>query len=150
MTEEESCRLYCLRLLGRREYSEHELRTKTKGKGYSEEVIGKVILELQRQNFQSDERCAEAIWEQYKDTKGVRWMEQKFALRKIDTSFLYALAQDYHPKLDRLKQTVLRKYNISSFKNLDYSLYAKISGYLMRRGFSGTVLKEWISLDEGH
>lgn len=150
MTDEESFKLYCFRLLGRREYSEYEITTKGLKKGYTEEVITTVINELQEQNYQSDQRCAEAIWNQYKDTKGLRWIQQKCNMRRIDSSLLNALSQHYSPQLGQLKETIKRKYHLTSFKNMDYKLYGKISGYLQRRGFSGQTLKEWIALDEGY
>jgi regulatory protein len=139
--------LYCLYLLKRRDYSETELRRKGALKKYEQEVIDEIITKLQSQKYQSDERCAESIWHQYKDIRGPVWIKQKFMLKGIDTKYLAPLLVDQPKDYSKLKTIVMQKYKLDSFQNMDPKMYGKVGRFILSRGYSLEALSQWRSED---
>ena len=80
------CYSAALKMLMRREHSKLELFNKLKLKGYDDEIIDSAITQLTEQNYQSDERFAEAfILMRFNQGKGPVKIASELKLRGISS-----------------------------------------------------------------
>ena len=83
------CYSAALKMLMRREHSKLELFNKLKLKGYDDKIIDGAIAQLTEQNYQSDERFAEAfILMRFNQGKGPVRIASELKLRGISSSNL--------------------------------------------------------------
>ncbi|CAB0150391.1 Regulatory protein RecX [Pseudidiomarina piscicola] len=88
----------CVRLLGRREHSAHELKQKLCQRGFSDAVIKQALATAQEHGWQSDERFAE-IWLRQQLASGNGWMKIKAAagVKGINAELLIELVERADP-----------------------------------------------------
>ena len=80
------CYSAALKMLMRREHSKLELFSKLQLKGYDDEIIDSAITQLTEQNYQSDERFAEAfILMRFNQGKGPVKIASELKLRGISS-----------------------------------------------------------------
>ena len=124
------CYSAALKMLMRREHSKLELFNKLKLKGYDDEIIDSAITQLTEQNYQSDERFAEAfILMRFNQGKGPVKIASELKLRGI-TSFNLS-------NFDWFKSAKeIRKKKFGDIASSDFKEQAKQKRFLQSRGFS--------------
>jgi len=116
-------------MLMRREHSKLELFNKLQLKDYDDEIINSTITKLAEQNYQSDERFAEAfILMRFNQGKGPIKIALELKLRGISSFDL----SDF----DWFKSAKdIRKKKFGDDSSLDYIEKAKQKRFLQSRGF---------------
>ena len=124
------CYSAALKMLMRREHSKLELFNKLKLKGYDDEIIDSAITQLTEQNYQSDERFAEAfILMRFNQGKGPVRIASELKLRGISSFNL----SDF----DWFKSAKeIRKKKFGDLGSSDFKEQAKQKRFLQSRGFS--------------
>ena len=124
------CYSSALKMLMRREHSKLELFNKLKLKGYDDEIIDSAITQLTEQNYQSDERFAEAfILMRFNQGKGPVKIASELKLRGISSFSL----SDF----DWFKSAKeIRKKKFGDLDSSDFKEQAKKKRFLQSRGFS--------------
>ena len=124
------CYSAALKMLMRREHSKLELFNKLKLKGYDDEIIDSAITQLTEQNYQSDERFAEAfILMRFNQGKGPVKIASELKLRGISSFNL----SDF----DWFKSAKeIRKKKFGDLASSDFKEQAKQKRFLQSRGFS--------------
>ena len=124
------CYSAALKMLMRREHSKLELFNKLKLKGYDDEIIDSAITQLTEQNYQSDERFAEAfILMRFNQGKGPVKIASELKLRGISSFNL----SDF----DWFKSAKeIRKKKFGDIASSDFKEQAKQKRFLQSRGFS--------------
>ena len=124
------CYSAALKMLMRREHSKLELFNKLKLKGYDDEIIDSAIAQLTEQNYQSDERFAEAfILMRFNQGKGPVRIASELKLRGISSFSL----SDF----DWFKSAKeIRKKKFGDLASSDFKEQAKQKRFLQSRGFS--------------
>ena len=114
----------------RREHSKLELFSKLHLKGYDDEIIHSAITQLTEQNYQSDERFAEAfILMRFNQGKGPVKIASELKLRGISSFNL----SDF----DWFKSAKeIRKKKFGDLAYSDFKEQAKQKRFLQSRGFS--------------
>ncbi len=138
-----------LRILTRRDHSKYELSQKIKARGYTREVIDKVISECERFGYINDERTAQVFIRQlHKKGYGLRRIRFELNSKGLSDKYVQdALAkniseadecqcakkifQKHAKRFDREKDVLKRK--------------DKINRFLHGRGFSNAVISEIIA-----
>ena len=124
------CYSAALKMLMRREHSKLELFNKLQLKGYDDEIIDSAITQLAEQNYQSDERFAEAfILMRFNQGKGPVKIASELKLRGISSFNL----SDF----DWFKSAKeIRKKKFGDLASSDFKEQAKQKRFLQSRGFS--------------
>lgn len=124
------CYSSALKMLMRREHSKLELFNKLQLKGYDDEIIDSTITQLTEQNYQSDERFAEAfILMRFNQGKGPVKIASELKLRGISSFNL----SDF----DWFKSAKeIRKKKFGDPDSSDFKEQAKQKRFLQSRGFS--------------
>jgi len=124
------CYSAALKMLMRREHSKLELFNKLKLKGYDDEIIDSAITQLTEQNYQSDERFAEAfILMRFNQGKGPVRIASELKLRGISSFNL----SDF----DWFKSAKeIRKKKFGDLASSDFKEQAKQKRFLQSRGFN--------------
>ena len=124
------CYSAALKMLMRREHSKLELFNKLKLKGYDDEIIDSAITQLTEQNYQSDERFAEAfILMRFNQGKGPVRIASELKLRGISSFSL----SDF----DWFKSAKeIRKKKFGDLDSSDFKEQSKQKRFLQSRGFS--------------
>ena len=126
------CYSAALKMLMRREHSKLELfnKLKLKLKGYDDEIIDSAITQLTEQNYQSDERFAEAfILMRFNQGKGPVKIASELKLRGISSFNL----SDF----DWFKSAKeIRKKKFGDIVSSDFKEQAKQKRFLQSRGFN--------------
>ena len=124
------CYSAALKMLMRREHSKLELFNKLQLKGYDDEIIDSAIAQLTEQNYQSDERFAEAfILMRFNQGKGPVKIASELKLRGISSFNL----SDF----DWFKSAKeIRKKKFGDLASSDFKEQAKQKRFLQSRGFS--------------
>ena len=124
------CYSAALKMLMRREHSKLELFNKLQLKGYDDEIIDSAITKLAEQNYQSNERFAEAfILMRFNQGKGPVKIASELKLRGISSFNL----SDF----DWFKSAKeIRKKKFGELASSDFKEQAKQKRFLQSRGFS--------------
>jgi regulatory protein len=143
---------YSLFLLGRREYSEKELRIKLTSK-YNEEICQRVIDYLQANNYQSDERFTDMMIRSYASRGyGHKRILQELSCKGIYISNLDDYVMSNNIDFKDICRDVLKRKLKSNVDLSDYKIKAKLLRYLVSRGFEYdvciSVLSEYCNTDE--
>ena len=124
------CYSAALKMLMRREHSKLELFNKLQLKGYDEEIIEHAITQLAEQNYQSDERFAEAfILMRFNQGKGPVKIASELKLRGI-SSFNLSDFDWFKSAKD------IRKKKFGDLASSDFKEQAKQKRFLQSRGFN--------------
>lgn len=123
-------------LLGRKEYSERELRNKFKEKEYNQDDINKVISYYQKNNYQSDERFTRMFINSKISKMGISKLKSKLAFEKgiSKDTIEEVLAELELSEVDNVIKIVETKYRNKDLK--DHKEKAKAVRYLVSKGFS--------------
>ena len=124
------CYSSALKMLMRREHSKLELFNKLQLKGYDDEIIDSAITQLTEQNYQSDERFAEAfILMRFNQGKGPVKIASELKLRGISSFNLSDF--DWFKSAKKI-----RKKKFGDLASSDFKEQAKQKRFLQSRGFS--------------
>ena len=124
------CYSAALKMLMRREHSKLELFNKLQLKGYDEEIINSAITQLTDQNYQSDERFAEAfILMRFNQGKGPVKIASELKLRGI-SSFNLSVFDWFKSARE------IRKKKFGDTVSSDFKEQVKQKRFLQSRGFS--------------
>ncbi len=126
----------CLRLLARREYSQLELITKLRLKGFIRQEVQAVIDTLEKQGLQSDERFAQC-YARSRFNKGFGTLKVAYELKQrgIDNFDLQAIIEEnFGDEVQLINQVYYKKYTTIVALSLKERL--KRQRFLQQRGFS--------------
>lgn len=126
---------WALWMLGRREYSEHELRTKMSQKDWSEEEIEDTLDKIKKNDFQSDKRAAESLTRMsVSQGKGPQYIIQKSRARGISQEDInLSLENEDVDWMQGAMDVAQRKFGDGPYPR---EIQIKIASLLIRRGFS--------------
>lgn len=132
-----SPRDYVVYLLGRREYSEKELRDKLKLRECTDEEREEAIAFVKELGLQSDARYATLKARSEGRRKGDRSIRRSLAGQGIATENIEQELQTLTPECERVLATVKR------FEGdlLDFKTKGKVWRFLTYRGFSGDAIR---------
>jgi regulatory protein len=130
-----SPRQYLVRLLSRREYSEHELLQKLKTRDVPEEQARDAIEFVKLHGFQSDERYAASRARTLGARKGNRAIRRELVSKGVDESAI----EDALPELGDELERALAAASRFEGKLTDERERARLWRFLVSRGFSGDV-----------
>ncbi len=152
MTEDvlESARKVARRFLESAARTQSEIERRLERGGYSEEVIAQVVAEIEARGWLNDTEFARAWVEdradrkQYGKTRLAMELQRKGIASETIAESLSEVSQD--DELARALGAVTKKIDPESFQSLSREdLQAekrRLSGFLLRRGFSWSVVKQ--------
>lgn len=131
----------CLRLLSRREHSQSELLSKVVAKGFDVAETEKVIAELIKEGWQSDQRFFNAFVRQ-RIQKGYGPIRIDFELKQrgLSCSCLELVFDDL-PEWEILIENVYCKKYSTDNLSIPRTAWAKQVRFLQHRGFSGEMIR---------
>ncbi len=126
-----------LKLLNYRPRTEHEMRSRLEGYGFSKPIVDSVIATLLEKNYLNDQQFADA-WIENRTTfrpRGKRLLRMELMKKHVNEEEIQtALAA--LPEEGQLVREAAKKY-CSRLKGLDERIFKKrLYGFLVRRGFS--------------
>ena len=135
-----------LNLLSYRSRSEKEISEKLKKKGFSPENIEEVIADLKRVNLLDDyEFACQWIKNRLKNRpRGLTLLSQELLKKGIKREIIDEASEEFYPEDQEVEiaSELIRKRE-KRYKGLDKKIARKrMSGFLLRRGFSYEVVKE--------
>ncbi len=133
----QSAKKYALWLLGRREWSEKELRQRLAVKGYEESEISECLEFCQQHGFQSDERFAASRIRSRASTRGNRRLTQELSQKGVEPGLAATLLAQAGGEEERACAAA-RKFE---GKPWSVELKAKVWRFLAARGFSSQAIK---------
>lgn len=125
-------------LLSRRDYSQQELRTRLRQKGYEEPDVEAALLLCQSYGYQSDERFAESRARNDSRRMGDRNVRARLVQKGIGADLAEAQLEVLSPELDRALGMLDRFRSVP----LDDNVRAKVWRYLSYRGFSSATVRQ--------
>ncbi|MCG6551072.1 MAG: recombination regulator RecX [Candidatus Magnetominusculus sp. LBB02] len=127
---------YALKLLGIRDRSEGELRTKLKDKGYDPDLIDTAVAELKAVGLINDQRTAEAILRYCKDVRLLGEGGCRFYLRRrgISDGIISAIAMPPDEQLENAKILITKKERYLKKLPLKVKIN-RLYGQLQRKGY---------------
>lgn len=129
----------CLKLLAQREHSQQELVTKLQAKGFTQEEINPVLIELAEKEYQSDKRYAQS-YIRSRMNKGYGKLAISHSLKQkgISSTEINSLFQEQEiDELSIIQKTYDKKYKTPPLTREEW---AKRSRFLMQRGFSTAMI----------
>lgn len=136
-------------LLSRREHSAQELSQKLQKKGFAENDIELVIIRLQEENLQSDDRFTESFVNErirrgHGPIKIMHELRQKGVTENMVENYVNADEEQWSNLVQLQYQ---KKY--ADMKVRDYTEWSKRARFLQGRGFTSTQIRSAInSIDE--
>ncbi len=139
---------YALRLLSYRERSRQEVQARMERKGFQRDVIEKILRYLESQKYLDDKRFAE-LWthnrlkRRYGKGRVILELREKGVNQEIIDEVVkktYSTVDEIGMALDLVKR---KGYNLESAE--DQRALRRASGFLRRRGFSFSIIREVMS-----
>jgi regulatory protein len=139
-TDYQKIKAACLKLLNRREYSQHELLTKLALKGFSRSEIQCVLEELQQQGWQNDERFAQDyVKSRLNSGFGLLKIQYELKQRGIKNFDIDAIVKESFGSWENLLLKIYRhKYPHDA--DLTAKEKFKRQSFLQQRGFTNTMI----------
>lgn len=133
-------------LLGRKEYSEKELRTKFKEKEYNQDDINKVINYYKSNNYQSDARFTRMFINSKNSKMGISKLKSKLSFEKgiSKDTIDEVLAELELSEIDNVIKLVETRFRNKDLK--DHKEKSKAVRYLASKGFSFDDINNAISI----
>ncbi len=128
---------YIIFLLGRREYSEKEIRAKLKLREHTEEEIDKALTWAKENNYQSDERYARNQIKFRSSKKSNKKLLYEMKSKGIDEDIINNAIEELDSEEDRII-IALEKYK---YKEMTDKLKEKAFRSLALKGFSYSAIK---------
>ncbi|HXH72485.1 MAG TPA: regulatory protein RecX [Mariprofundaceae bacterium] len=142
---EQAALAYALRLLGRREYCEADIRRKLMLRECAPEVIDTVIERLKAENYLSDARYAEGYLRGRLKKGEVPWLAARRAKeRGVDASALAGALDDAKAGFDALAscRELLARRDPQRLRHTDEKQWQKLARFLRNKGFdAATILR---------
>ena len=126
-----------MRWLSRREYAQLELHTKLSQRGFSDPIATKVMLELQAENLQSDQRYAETYTRaRIKRGYGPKCIAYELQQKQISSKLIEQNLQMYNEEYwkELARNLVYKKINGKTLTNLTDK--AKLVRFLQQKGYT--------------
>ncbi|MCK4560677.1 MAG: RecX family transcriptional regulator [Calditrichia bacterium] len=137
------------RFLARRMHSEKELRDKLINKGYDQENIDNIILELKNKNYLNDNSFARQLIsdEIYLKKCGPVLIKNKLLKKGVEITLVSSLIDEfYDEELQYQNCRYFANKKFSSLKNIsDSSKKTKLANFLIQKGFSWDICNRIIS-----
>lgn len=139
---------YVLWLLGRRQYTEKQLREKLNGKGYNQDEIGDVIAKCKKYKYIDDLNYAKSFIRNRDmfNPRGKRILRLELIKRGIAGEDINQALENDEEISDRDELKLVRE--LAQKKYLQYAkldravAYRRLYGQLARRGFDLYIIKE--------
>lgn len=146
----ESARKTAFRFLESSARTQAEIERRLERGGYSEEIVAQVVAEIEARGWLDDAEFARAWVEdradrkQYGKTRLAMELQRKGVASDTIAESLSDVSQD--DELARALGAVRKKINLETFQSLSgddlQSEKRRLSGFLLRRGFSWSVVKQ--------
>lgn len=134
-----------LRKLGRADMSVHEVRLWLRKKDAAEGDANELIDKCERLGYLNDERLAVTLTERLSDRKGKSRgaIAGELRQRGIPSVFVDAALESIEDDSEQARADELAQARVRQFRHLDDSTAERrLMGYLSRRGYSGTVVRQ--------
>lgn len=140
MKEEEKAKAYLNKLFEKRLYTRYEIEKKLCTKGYSKEVIDKMLSHFQEKGYVNDERFAKLYvdYEFRNKKEGRRKIEYKLKIKGIDNEIISTALASI---TDEDEKEAIREL-IERRKTLSTKEPKKMLSFFLRNGFSYQNIKE--------
>jgi regulatory protein len=135
-----------LRLLARREHARAELARKLAPYAESSEVLGALLDDLQCRHLLSDERYAEMRVNTRSSRYGNARLIQELRASGVDADTVDQALAAVEDELSRARQVWQRKFGADT-PPVDVSERARQTNFLVRRGFSGDIIRRLLRGD---
>ena len=132
-----SCRNYALWLLGRREWSAKELRTRLKSKGYSESEVDDCLEFCRNHALQSDERFAASRTRMRSNSHGNRRILQELTQKGVSPETSSVALAEAGDEGDRAYRAAQRYAG----HEMTVAMKSKAWRFLASRGFGSDTIK---------
>ncbi|MBI3263408.1 MAG: regulatory protein RecX [Acidobacteria bacterium] len=136
-----SCLSSALRLLGIRDLTEHQLRTKLESRGHQSSEINDVLERLKSEGTLSDQRLAgaRARAEAERGRKGPHRVRRELEDAGITASLAKAAVKEAFEAVDPAETlAALIERRLQGVRRLDQAAYRRTYRFLLRRGFEAT------------
>lgn len=149
------CRERCLYLITGSQKTESRLREKLKLSGrYDDEIIDETMEFLKSYGYLDDRGLALRLIKEYSESKSLREIEQKLYQRGVSREDIQAAVQEYREQedscdreLSAARRVIFRKHGD---RELDEGQKREMFAALVRKGFSYSVTKRVLSVDEDY
>lgn len=137
---------YAIWLISRKDYTVHELMTKMKKHQENINMCQAVIIKLQTQGYQSDDRVIRAIYNAYSHKEGETKLKQRMMLKGINKQLIQEFFDTLEPSennsvVDNIYQLLVKKY-----KTFCIEKQSKMISFLMSRGFEYSDIKKAVDI----
>ncbi len=131
MEQESKAKAEVFKLLSRRDYSEKEIREKLLKKGFSEEIVERVVEYIKEEGYINDRELGERL----KELAIERGKSKLYLKKKLYQKGISSIEISYEEELEAAVNLLKKKYK----KEKDYR---KVLKFLINRGFSYSVASE--------
>lgn len=129
-----------VRLLARRDYSEHELCCRLKAKGYDEPAIGEAVRRLKERGYLNEAALCHALYRKWVSggKVGLKAIVYKLKQRGISENIIQEMTVEYDLDEEQERALVLIK---KKFGELDLGgQKQKIARFLIGKGFTDSII----------
>ncbi|MCZ8512293.1 RecX family transcriptional regulator [Paenibacillus filicis] len=147
---EEKSRAYldAVRLLSSRLRSEHEMRTRLVQKGYGIELAQETTERLRQEGYLNDQLFADQLAKQrlQSQKKGRNWIKQELKQKGLSKDHIaQAMEQVDEATEYQMALSLASKRYASELAKDPLKAKRKIGGFLMRRGYAGSIVSKVLS-----
>lgn len=128
-------------LLSRKDYTEHELRTKLSKTHYDVISMDQVLAYFNELGYVDDRNFAKKMYNYYKKEKSLRWIEHKLQQKGIDRYLIKESLEEVQGDEDNLKAACNAASKKIRRKDLTFEEQNKVIQSLARRGFDYATAK---------
>ena len=136
---------YALKLISYRDRSREEIQVRMKRKGFEKDVIEEVLRYLESQKYLDDRRFAE-VWayDRLRKNYGRRRVIWELREKGVNQEIIDEVVKEIYSAVDEIGMALdlvnRRGYSLESAQ--DKGVARRASGFLRRRGFSFSVIRE--------
>ena len=138
------------RLLGRRQHSAFELKLKLRQKGYKNDLISSVVIQLLESNYLNDYDFAKTFTEENIKNKlwGSRKIEAELIKKGVDKEIITQVISEKFSNENQLEKAIelgKKKYKSLVVRNTDKDkIQPKLYAFLLSKGYDYDIIKRMI------
>jgi regulatory protein len=133
-----------IRMVGRRPHSAQEIKQKLKEQGFEADIINSILETMQQQNYINDSEFAKVLTENriYSQRKGRNYIRQELMQKGVDRQLIQGTMDSINPEDEFQGALHLAKKKWEQGSGSVQDRRRKTTAFLMRRGFTGSVVQQ--------
>ena len=136
-------------LLARREHAQAELRTKLRGRGFTDAEIAQALAALRAEGLQSDDRYAESyVRSRAERSYGPVRIGAELRQREIDADCIERALAEYEGPQPLRSLLIIHRRHFGSTPPVNYQERAKRLRHMQQRGFGMETLRALTDVDD--